>query len=84
MSLDRNRIFAFIADGDMDGLVAVQLNVPGLGPAMMPLVTLGDPEKLEWMRAQVSLISRETGKTIRLFEFTSARELEVFTKGSVQ
>lgn len=79
MSVDRTRMFAFIADGEHDGVVAVSLDIPGIGPAMMPLVSMGDEDKLAWMREQARAVAKHTGKTIRLFEFTTPIEREVFT-----
>lgn len=80
MALNRDKIYAYITDGDNDGIVVVGKFDPVLLMMMMiPLVSLGDPDKLAAMSEIAEKVARDSGKTVRLFEFTTAQELRVFT-----
>lgn len=84
MNDEDQTLWAFIADGEDGGLVAAGMNTPQ-GAFFGTLTTL-NPKLLETMRPIAQDIAHESGRTVRLFKFTNAEELEVFlaARGPVQ
>jgi hypothetical protein len=68
---------ALVRHGDGDEAVPGVMMPNGM---WAPLVA-ADPKRLEWIREQARIISRESGKAVRIVRFSTREDLETIKWG---
>ena len=63
------KIFAFVAEGDGEGIVSMQL-----GDTHMPLIG-ADMKRVDALMPHAQMISNATGKNISIVEFSSSKKI---------